>query len=321
MRRFCHILAVLLAACSPLPADTAKQSLAEARAASVFVKAGDSAGSGVLVKNGDRTFVWTAAHVLEDLQQVRTVVDPDSGLPKVEVTYPDVKVTVDVVKGGRKVGEETRAARVLRYDTANDLGLLLVTDRGWGAGSARFAAGEPEVGAAVWHVGSFRGAKGRGSVSDGVVSAVGRLTKGPRGGDSPDVVSDQFSLVAHQGSSGGGVFSKDTGECLGLINEFLDLHPRFGFSYGALLAVPARRIREYAKAAKVEYAADPSVKVPADPFVEGSVTTTPVPIPKDFPVASPAPPKTKSVRVCLSLLMPTRSLEWLFAWMTVDVVP
>jgi hypothetical protein len=284
-----RILAAVLVASLPAAAsaDTpAEKALADARAASVFVEVPGGAGSGVLVKNGDHTFVWTDAHVLEPLQQVRVVADPASGLPKVDVAYKDCWVTNEIIKGGRKVGEDSRLARVVRYDTRNDIGLLLVVEKGWGRGSVRFATGEPAVGAGVWHVGCFRGRKGMGSVSDGVVAAVGRLRGGFKASDTDrPVVSDQYSLTATQGSSGGGVFGKDTGECLGLVDEFLDGSPDLGLSHGAICATPARRIRDYAKSAKAEWAVEATAKVPDD---LGDVTTTPVPLPKDFPQAPAA---------------------------------
>jgi hypothetical protein len=238
-----RILVAVLAASLPAAASAdgpAEKALADARAASVLVEVPGGAGSGVMVKNGDHTFVWTDAHVLEPLQQVRVVADPASGLPKVEVAYQDCWVTNEVIKDGRKVGEDSRLARVVRYDTHDDIGLLLVVEKGWGRGSVRFATGEPKVGAAVWHVGCFRGRKGMGSVSDGVVAAVGRLRGAFKASDTDrPVVSDQYSLTATQGSSGGGVFAKDGGECLGLIDEFLDAHPVLGFSHGALCVTPA----------------------------------------------------------------------------------
>jgi hypothetical protein len=125
-------------------------------------------------------------------------------------------------------------------------------------------------------VGSFRGPKGAGSVSEGVVSAIGRLR---RDGAPTDVgrplVSDQYSLVVHKGSSGGGVFSKSSGECLGLVDEFLDA-AKDGLSYGAGLIVPARRIREYAETGRGEVCSRARRARIPEGLLAGPINTSPI---------------------------------------------
>jgi S1-C subfamily serine protease len=277
------ILVILGAILAPMPTEAGSEVLETARQASVTVRAGDGAGSGVVFKNGQTTFVWTAAHVLPEIRTVRTVIDPKTGLPRVDVAFDDAYVVSEVVEDGRKVGEDRRLAQVVRYDEVQDLALLLVRQRDFGKAGVKFAAGIPSVGDGVWHVGSFRGTKGAGSVSEGVVSAIGRLRRDGAPTDvSRPLVSDQYALVVHKGSSGGGVFSKSSGECLGLVDEFLDA-AKDGMSYGAGLIVPARRIREYAEKVGAKCAVESDVPIPEN-LLAGPVNTSPIDLPKDWRV-------------------------------------
>lgn len=276
-----------LAACGAPAAEP--PSAAAALAVSVLVDAGGGTGSGVVFKNGRDSFVWTDAHVVARTQQVKTVVDPKTGAPRVEVTYRDVEVVTEDRQDGRKVGETRRLARVVRYGRDDDLALLLVHEKGYGRASARFGAAAPQPGAAVWHVGSFHGRAGLNSVSDGVVAATGRLRRGfdHEEHDRP-LVYDQVSAVAHHGSSGGGVFAKDTGECLGLVTEFVSVTPTGVFTHGAFALTPARRMREFARRTRCEWALDPAVPAPTPAaMLRGRVTDTPVAVPPDFPGARP----------------------------------
>lgn len=234
----------------------------DAVAASVTVSAEGGTGSGVVFKNGESSFVWTDAHVVADAQRVRTAVDPQTGKQKVVVTYSDVSVVTEDFQGGRKVGETRRLAKVVRYGEDDDLAVLLVYEKGYGKKSAKFGDAPPKLGAAVWHVGSFHGKLGANSVSEGVVGAVGRLRKdfGPDETNSP-VVFDQATAIAHHGSSGGGVFLKSNGECLGLVSHYLNVKDGL-FTHGSFCYSPARRMREFAKRTGCEWAVDEKVKVP-----------------------------------------------------------
>ncbi len=223
-----------------------------------------------------------------------------------------------------------RLAFVVRYDSEHDLALLLVHQKGYGATSVKFSSGVPKEGDGLWHVGNMRGRPGDGSVSEGVVAGIGRLRKGFKPSDTRGKhVFDQYSIIAHKGSSGGGVFSKDTGECVGLCSQFLTADDD-GFSHGSLLAVPARRIREYAKSAKVEYAVDDTIKSPSREEIKAStVTTSEVKLPADWPTKKEAKPEKKDdvtpetigrgLVFHLSLLMPTRQLYDIFEFLGMEI--
>lgn len=299
MRTLILIVATALVAAVGIAAPDAQPSVVrQAADVSVTIDAEGSYGSGVVFKNKEASFVWTDAHVVSDTQVVNKVIDPVKGTPKFVTTYRDVHIQTEVVEDGRKVGEDRRLAKVIRYDEAQDIAVLLVYQKNYGKASARFATGIPAQGDAICHVGSFLGPKGANSFSRGNVAAVGRLR---RDFDSNETgqpfVYDQISAVAHKGSSGGGVFDEKTGECLGLITEFLGISHN-NFSDGSFMITPARRLREWAKNAKVEYALDTTKVVPSiKEIMAGPVTLTPIQVvePKGpghntFPFPLPLPP-------------------------------
>ncbi len=256
----------LLGASAPVtpaaPASKPAGCLDGLREASVLVHCRGASGSGVAFLAQGATFIWTDAHVVEGAKKVETVIDPRTGKSIVRCSFADVVLYRDVVEAGRKVGSETRLARVIRYSERHDIALLRTHAPSWPQRGVVFIDSQdlPRVGEAVWHVGSMRGERGANSVSDGVVAALGRLRQGfvPTDTDDP-LVYDQMSMVAHPGSSGGGVFRKSDGKCLGLVTEFLGGDRTFG----SLCITPARRLRQFARQARCCWAIDSTIAVPA----------------------------------------------------------
>jgi hypothetical protein len=221
--------------------------------ANVTVFPGSGSGSGPIFINGDADFVWTAGHVVSQCEQVKTVIDPATGLSKVQVKYNPVTVMQEEIEDGKKVAEHTYLADIIRYsppEAGEDLALLRVKKKMAFTKGIRFDTSVPEVGTPIFHVGSMHGRNGAQSYSEGVFSRAGRLLY-------KDKTYDQVSLTAMPGSSGGGVFYKKSGLCLGLVTEGLTARTE-----SAILIVPARVIAEYAKRTHCEYAVDPNVKVP-----------------------------------------------------------
>jgi len=68
------------------------------------------------------------------------------------------------------------------------------------------------------------------------------------------MVLDQFSCSAFQGSSGGGIFLRD--------GKYLSALTR-GAGETFTLGVPIRRIREWCKKEKIEWAINPEIPFPA----------------------------------------------------------
>ena len=218
---------------------------------SVTISAGGSQGSGVLKSRGETTYVWTAAHVVEGLRHVRTVLDPNSGSDRKLVEFDDVVILKELYEEGRSVGKVEMQAEVLRYsdpENGEDLALLRVRKKGFHVkDSVVFSEAKtiPEVGTRLWHCGSLLGQTGSNSITEGLLSQIGRVYQ--------KKVYDQSSCNAFPGSSGGGIFLKN-GKYIGMLTR------GSGETYN--LFVPLRRMRDWATKVGVTFAMDDTVPVP-----------------------------------------------------------
>jgi len=262
MKKLLILLAALMII-PALPAEDVKKRKAVAnhlQDISVTIKAEDnyqkSEGSGVLVvrKIGgeDVTFVWTAAHVVDNLRNVRNIVD-EKGNSRKLVEFKDAQIVKELVESGRRVGEIKMDASIIKYSNADhghDLALLMVRAKNYGKASSKFYLDKDEdivpIGTNLFHVGSLLGQMGANSMTTGIVSQVGR-TLGK-------VEFDQTTVTAFPGSSGGGVFLTD-GRYVGMLVR--------GAGEGFNLMVPIRRMADWAKGNDLMWALDPSVPMPS----------------------------------------------------------
>lgn len=230
---------------------------------SVTIKADGAQGSGTLVtrKIGDDTvsFVWTAGHVVSDLRTVRRVVT-GAGDTKVVVQFREPQIVQEFKQDGRRVGETKLDATVVKYSDAEhgeDLALLMVRRKNAYpvTATAVFMPADyvPPIGIEIAHCGSLLGQFGANSYTTGVLSQVGRTLE-LEGANVQ--VFDQVTTVSFPGSSGGGMYLKDSGEYVGMLTMGVQQLQGFNFM------VPTRRIRAWAKTASIEWAVDPSVAVP-----------------------------------------------------------
>lgn len=231
---------------------------------SVTIKAGDGQGSGTLVtrKVGDDTvsFIWTAAHVVDSLRTTRKVITADGGT-RTLIEFRDAQIVQERAQDGRRVGEVKYDARIIKYSDADygeDLCLMMVRCKNAypEAVSAKFITDTkyvPPIGAQLSHCGSLLGQFGANSYTEGVLSQVGR-TLDMAGANVK--VFDQVTTVAFPGSSGGGMYLKDTGEYVGMLTQGVMKLQGFNF------IVPVRRIHAWAADAKIEWAVDPNVPMP-----------------------------------------------------------
>jgi S1-C subfamily serine protease len=220
-----------------------------------------SEGSGAMIireVNGQKvTFVWTAAHVIDNLRSVRSVIN-ESGQPVKVVEFEDPKIVKELVESGRRVGEIKMDARVIKYsnaDTGEDLALLMVRAKDYAKSGAAFKLNSAKkkdddnivpIGTRLFHVGSLLGQMGANSMTTGIISQVGR-TLGK-------VEYDQTTVTAFPGSSGGGVYLTD-GRYMGMLVR--------GAGEGFNLIVPVRRMIRWAEKNDIMWAIDPSVKMPS----------------------------------------------------------
>jgi S1-C subfamily serine protease len=215
-----------------------------------------SEGSGVLITreiDGQViTFVWTAAHVVDNLRNVREVID--AGRPRKLVEFKDAQIVKELVESGRRVGEIKMDASVIKYSDAedgHDLALLMVRAKDYGKASARFhlnrdADGIIPISTELFHVGSLLGQMGANSMTTGIVSQVGRI--------HGKVEFDQTTVTAFPGSSGGGVYLRN-GTYVGMLVR--------GAGEGFNLMVPIRRIKSWARKNDLEWALDTGEKMPS----------------------------------------------------------
>ena len=223
---------------------------------SVTIKAGFSEGSGVIFKREKHSFVWTAAHVVAGLRKERRAVDAKTGATKTVVEFEDAKVVKVLVEDGRTVGRYELDAEVIKYSDADhgqDLALLRVRAKGQFAEGTKFYKSEkpPQLGTKLYHVGSLLGELGGNSLTDGIVSQRGRLIN--------KTIYDQTNATSFPGSSGGGIYEAATGKYVGMLVR--------GAGEGFSLYVPVRRMRDWSRKVKVDWAMDETIKMPgAEPW-------------------------------------------------------
>ncbi len=228
---------------------------------SVTLKTNYSEGSGTIISRevdtGDKkeiiNFILTAAHVIDDLRKVRTIIE--SGRDHKIVEFDDAFIVVEENQGGRRVGESKMDCKILNYSDANDehdIALLMVIKHGYKPLdiSAEFYLDEKliPVGTQLYHCGSLNGQMGSNSVTNGIMSRIGRTYKGQ--------VYDQVSTASFPGSSGGGVFMIKDNKPL-----YIGMVVR-GAGESFTLQIPARRLRQWSKERNLEWLLNPKITPP-----------------------------------------------------------
>jgi S1-C subfamily serine protease len=231
---------------------------------SVTIKTDKGEGSGVvftreigsITGNKKVNFVWTAAHVIEGIRNVRTVLGDDGHVKKI-TEFKDLAIIKKLIENGRTVGQIQMDAKVIKYSDAKDgedLALLMIRKFGFVEASAKFYDDKEEkgvvLGTQLYHVGSLLGEMGSNSMTTGIMSQVGR-TVSLNGGAK--VVFDQTTVTAFPGSSGGGVFLTD-GQYIGMLTR--------GAGETFNLVVPIRRMKKWAVQEKLEWAMNKDVPAP-----------------------------------------------------------
>lgn len=215
-------------------------------------------GSGVIFTRKDKdgklvNFVWTAAHVIDNLRTTRDVIV--DGTKRVVVEFRDAKIVKEIRQDGRTVGKIEMAAEVLKYsdsEDGHDLALLRLRKRGFVKESTTFYLDKdiPGLGTDLLHVGSLLGQMGANSMTAGIYSQHGRLLSINK------LVFDQTTVNAFPGSSGGGVYLKSDARYIGMLVR--------GAGETFNLIVPIRRMSSWAEKNKIEWALDPKVALPTD---------------------------------------------------------
>jgi S1-C subfamily serine protease len=216
-------------------------------------------GSGIIFSRKDKdgntvNFIWTAAHVIDNLRTERKVIV--NGASKTLVEFKDAKIVKVIRQKGRSVGQLELDAEVVKYSDAedgHDLALLKVRKLNFVDSTVNFYLDKeiPKLGTDLWHVGSLLGQMGSNSMTDGIYSQTGRVLKSLN-----KHVFDQTTVAAFPGSSGGGVFLKSDNRYIGMLVR--------GAGETFNLIVPVRRMQEWATKNNIMWALDTSVKLPSN---------------------------------------------------------
>ena len=280
------VLTLLALAAAPVAASVPD----DLQRVSVTIKAGNAQGSGTLVTRqiGEDTvtFIWTAAHVVDGLRTTRTVVTPQ-GTPRILVEYRDAEIVQERQQGGRRVGEvkyDCKVVKVSDADYGEDLAVLMVRCKGAYPLNvcAKFHKDInylPPIGVELSHCGSLLGQFGAKSYTTGVLSQTGRTL--PMKGANVKVF-DQVTTVSFPGSSGGGMYLKDSGLYIGMLTQGVKQLQGFNF------IVPVRRIHAWAKASQIEWAIDPTVPMPSLKEIDAIPVEDAGPSPGGYPQQNPA---------------------------------
>jgi len=200
-------------------------------------------GTGVIFVTDKGAYIVTAAHLTkrlrEEIEEVR------DGRRRIKTIWHEAKITRDIIEGGRKVGEIWLYAKVVKCSKpeeqgGDDVAVLRILKRDFINKGAKFLPDGYQlyVSQRVYHVGSLYGELG-GSLSNGIISGIGRLIRGKP--------FNQTTCVAAPGSSGGGIFVRidDKFYYAGMVVR--------GTQGTVNLFVPVERIKAWLKANKLGF--------------------------------------------------------------------
>jgi len=227
---------------------------------SVTVHCGKGMGSGLLftreIQIGDKTenitFVWTAAHVVENFVKPKVIKNPFTGEERTE-QVDELYIVKEVTENNTKVGEIRLDCSVVHFggEGDEDIALLMVDKHNALTQSVKFSTSISKVGTNLFHVGSFFGQSGANSFSRGVMSYLNRKVEAP---DGNTYIFDQTTANACVGSSGGGIYLEN-GECVGMVVRVAQ--------HVITFIIPTRKIRNYAEKNNIVWAMDRSVPMPS----------------------------------------------------------
>ena len=252
MKKICLLALSFLIASASYSADKKQSTADHLQNVSVTIRSegnfSNGEGSGVIFTRQDSegnsvNFVWTAAHVIDNLRKERKTLI--NGTSKTIVEFKDPMVVKEIRQNGRTVGRLQMDAEVLKYSDAkdgHDLALLRVRKFNFVTDTVTFYLDKeiPKLGEDLLHVGSLLGQMGANSMTDGIYSQHGRVIKSLN-----KYIFDQTTCTAFPGSSGGGVYLKSDARYVGMLVR--------GAGEGFNLIVPVRRMADYCEKHKDQF--------------------------------------------------------------------
>lgn len=168
--------------------------LAQESVATVETPTGWGSAVAFQVRGSERTFFLTAKHVIENRGAL--------------------KIRVESHQQGFKAGHFEVPAQVVFVSSACDAAILTIPPVQWKFRGARIELDTPRVGDEVYAVGNMHGANFDRTVSQGIVAQLGVYPESFP--NFPWPLVDQTTAINLPGSSGGPVFSRETGKLLGI---------------------------------------------------------------------------------------------------------
>jgi S1-C subfamily serine protease len=195
------------------------------RSAVLLIAPNGGQGTGIPMLRGDRTFVWTANHVVEGATKI--------------------KVRTVIRHNYHRVGYTDFTGAVIATNATLDVALLFVDAPAKYFRHVEFDSPvPPSVGSALYHIGNFLGEDFDNSVSTGILSQHGVK---PLGNGWNWAITDQMTTAVVPGSSGGPVFNAANDKVAGVVVGHIPGLQMYFY-------VPVRAIEVWADGAGLDWA-------------------------------------------------------------------
>lgn len=204
--KFFNTVILCAALLTATPAQASNKYL-HAKHSTVLVETDHGLGSGFVMRYGNRIVIWTAAHVVREVTEVRVRKDNKEFSTEILAVDPDLDLAVLVVSSPGKLSD---------WETV------------------KFSRRAPQIGDRIFHIGNLFGTEFPLSLTSGVISQFG-VSPGLEDWPWKDV--DQTDATFLPGSSGGPVFDK-SGKVIGVSVGHVDA--------GINIFVPLRAIKKFA---------------------------------------------------------------------------
>lgn len=205
-----------------------------AQAGTAFIETDDGYGSGIAFKRGNKTFVFTAAHVVRGFDHAKVG-----------------RILHATESKGKLLWTGYVIARFIEVDTA----ILYVDCPPETYYHFEWAETETSVGSEVFLVGNFKGPDFDGSVAKGIVSQLGIV---PERIAFPWKLTDQADFVVYSGASGGPVIRTSDDTVIGILVGATESGSSVSFY------IPIREIRKVAESQGFSFLVHADDRYPSD---------------------------------------------------------
>ena len=205
-----------------------------------------NAGTGTILKKTKQyTYILTCAHIIANRKRKHTPIFDFKALGGYNISpntsFFESIIKPILVKQTKWVNGmpyiHSSSADIFFLDRTNDICLLRVRGKIYGAEITPYSRGPVvPIGTEVYHVGNLLGSLNY-SVTSGIISHNSRGLFGER---------IQAGITVTLGSSGGGIFVKNTGEYVGMVSA------KAKYSDGIAIIIPIKKILKWLEVYNVE---------------------------------------------------------------------